>query len=444
MSAAAARGTTDENLGALLALQGRLVEATREWARGLELGPEVAAARHEALRINHQRYAALVPAYRRVAEPLGALGPVPLQFIVDNLLLSDLFKSYDPTWLEERDFRAMTAWLDGVSAHPVEIDLDGVEDLATWRARLRAGGVFLSFSSGTSGRMSFVPRDPLTWKALLTNGASYTDESWRTGAGGETLEFDCLVAGPRSGGMGILDAGAGLARMAARSHFLFDRVLTADAVHDLAPAPGGAGAWGSDTGELEAAYGRAFEFIRSGAAEGRLLLVFGAPFQVKRLCQRIAASAGRIAAAPGSLVVTGGGWKSFRGELLARPDLLRLVEETLAVDAGRCIDAYSTSELNCTFRTCRHGRYHVPPLVEAVVLDEALLGVAGRPGHGALAFLDPFAASYPGFVITGDQGNLAEGRCGCGLAGLFIDGEIQRAEGMEVRGCGGVLESITV
>lgn len=438
------RGARDDKLERLVSLHGVLLGATREWARGGQPGPGVAAARHEAILLNHQRYVDLVPAYRRLAQREGVAGPAPLEVIVNGLLLHDLFKSYEPAWLEGRDFEALTGWLDGVCARAPGIDTAGIGDIGTWRERLRAGGLFLSFSSGTSGRLSFVPRDLLTWKALVGNGASYTDESWRAAPDGGLREFDCLVAGPRSGGMGILDAGAGLARIAARSHFLFDRVLTADAVRELGPgAAAPPGAWADAAGELDAAYARALDFLRQGAAAGRLLLVFGAPFQVKRLCERVAA-AGRVELAPGSLVVTGGGWKSFGGEQLPRAELLRLVRESLDVDAARCIDAYSTSELNCTFRTCSEGRYHVPPLIEPVVLDEALLGFPGRPGQGLLAFLDPFAASYPGFVISGDLGSLDQGRCGCGLQGWFIDGEIRRAEGMEIRGCGGVLESISV
>ena len=237
--------------------------------------------------------------------------------------------------------------------------------------------------------------------------------------------------------MGLLDAGGGLARIAARSHFLVDEVLTADAVREP-----GADWRGPGAGEDAAL--RAFAFVRRAAAEGRKLLVFGAPFQVRWLCEQIARSAGRLPTAPGSLVVTGGGWKSFRGESLQRSDLLRLIQQTLCVEPERCIDAYSTTELNCTFRTCRKGCYHIPPLIEPVVLDEAMTGSLGQPGSGRLAFMDPFALSYPGFVITGDRGTLRQGRCECGFPGPFLEGEIRRAAGMEVRGCGGVLESLRV
>jgi acyl-protein synthetase LuxE len=445
MSTSFARATTDERLAELLELQQELRAAAREWRQGRALGHEVEAARHAALRLNHERYVELVPAYRRLAEPAGALGGVPLGFIVDNLLFAGLFKSYDPAWLRAGDFAAMTEWLSSVFTHPLSIDVEGVRTVHDWVGRLRTEGVFVTFSSGTSGRLSFVPRDPLGWRALVTNGASYADASWRQGADGRPLDFDCLVVGPRGEGMGILDAGHGLARRATHAHFLFDEALSADAVRELGPhrAREAAAESPGRGEELERAYTRACEFIRIGARAGRRLLAFGTPFQVRRFCERIAATSGRLPTAPGSLLVTGGGWKSFAGERIARAELARLVQDTLGIERARCLDAYSTSELNCTLLACAHGRYHIPPLVEAVVLDEGLTGRIGRPGHGLLAFLDPFAFSYPGFLITGDQGLLAMGACACGLTGAFIEGEIERVEGMEIRGCGGVLESLT-
>src|SRR5262245_43594747 len=419
-------------LDELLVLHRQLLAAAPLWARGAELGPEVAAARHAALGLCHERYAALVPAYRRLAEPLAAGRPVDLQVVVDELLFSGLFKSYDPERLQSGDFEAMTAWLTTVSTGLPAIDCSGLTGIGEWRARLRAGGVFLSFSSGTSGRLSFVPRDSHTFRALITNGATYADPNLPLGG------FDCLVLGPRGDGIGLLDAGNGLARAALRSRFLFDRALTADAVRAL----GAGGSW-LDPASVDAAYADAFEFVRAAARDGHPLLLFGAPFQARRFCERIASSPeGRLPAAPGSVLVTGGGWKAFTGERLPRPELLRLVAETLGLTPAQCIDSYSTCELNAALSSCGHGRYHVPPLLEAVVLDEALTGVLGRPGEGMLAFLDPFALSYPGFLIAGDRATLDFGSCGCGRSGAFVEGEIERAPGAEVRGCGGVLGSI--
>jgi hypothetical protein len=426
----------DPHLGELLDLHNGLREATRGWARGEAPGPDVAAARRRALELNHQRYAERIPVYHDLAESVGLLAAAPLARVVDELLLLDVFKSYDPALVEARDFAGLTDWLGTVFTRRLSLDLTTVHTFAAWREALRRDGVYVSFSSATSGRLSFVPRDLVTMRALATNGATYTDERWRQREDGTLEPFDCLVAGPRGGGMGILDAGEGRARGAARAHFLVDEVLTVDAVQG--------GAARLPAAAAGAAYERAFAFLREAQAARRKALVFGAPFQVKRLAEWLLSGPGPLALEPGSIVVTGGGWKSFGGERLARPELLRLVREALGIGDDGCIDAYSTSELTATLRTCAHGGYHVPPLVEAVVLDEALTGRLGEGGHGALAFLDPFAVSYPGFVITGDEATLVSDGCLCGLHGPFLSGEIRRAQGLEIRGCGGVLESMAV
>jgi hypothetical protein len=403
-----------------------LLAAARAWAGGASLPHEVADTRRDAILAAHRRYAESVPVYRELASCAG--DAADLESVAGNLMFAGLFKSYDPEQLRTNDFAALTDWLRTVSTGVPALDLEGVETVAAWRDRLRQAGLYLSFSSGTSGRLSFVPRDQDTFLALARNSASYADPSLPLSG------FDCLVLGPRGDGVGLLDAGNGLARVSVRSHFLFDRALTADAVRGGVP-------WAAFN-DRDAADAAAIAFVRQAIADAHPLLLFGAPFQVRRFAERVLAHAGALRVPEGSVIVTGGGWKSFGGEKLARTDLLKLVEEALAIPASRCIDSYSTAEINCALATCREGRYHVPPLLEAVVLDEALQGAPGRPGQGLLGFLDPFAMSYPGFVITGDRAVLAAGGCGCGRSGVFIDGEIERAPGAEIRGCGGLLGSM--
>jgi acyl-protein synthetase LuxE len=435
------RSAHDPWLRQLLALQAQLLQAARHWSHGQELGDDVAAVRHEALRLNHLRYGALIPSYQRLASALQLLRPLELNTIINNLMFPDLFKSYDRSWLDSRDFKAMTAWIGDVCTRLPGISLDGVHEPSEWRLRLRADGLFLSYSSGTSGRISFVPRDGLTWKALCTNGSTYANSTWFNDPQGNAATFDCLVVGPRGSGMGILDAGAGLARMAERSHFLFDAELRDDVVHNLGEG-GSRPSFLESSGLGDGHYHRAFGFARQSGNDNRPLLVFGAPFQIKRFCEQLSHEHGRLQLAPSSTLVTGGGWKSFTGEQISQQALRSLAEETLGIDRAHCIDAYSATELNCAFSSCAEGNYHIPPLIEPVVLDEAFMGAAGEQGFGTLGFLDPFAMSYPGFVITGDQGRLSHARCRCGLTGWLIQGEIQRTEGAEIRGCGGVLASI--
>ncbi|MGE0761032.1 MAG: hypothetical protein AB7O38_28730 [Pirellulaceae bacterium] len=431
------RMIADPRLGELLSLQRRLLDATRAWSRGERLSDDVAALRREAIRINHQRYVERIPVYGQLAEDVGLLGETDLDEILNELTFTDeVFKSYPPEWLRQGNYQAMTEWLDSIFSHPLTIDGGAIQDLATWRARLLEAGVRLTYSSGTSGRMSFVPRDPLTWQALVRNSQTYTNFTWWENERGERQPFDCLIAGPRGEGMGIQGAGAGLARMAVRTHYLFDQVVAAEDVQSLGH-PGTATR--TPHADDQPAYSAAHAFLSRAATEQRPVLVFGTPFHVLRLCERLQKFEPAVRAHELSVVATGGGWKTFSDQRIPQQQLRELVYQTLGIPPQRCLDAYSTSELNCTLISCKAARYHVPPLVEAATLDEAGQGTTGREGTGTLAFLDPFAMSYPGFFITGDVAELRQGSCECGRHGWFVAGEFSRPAHREIKGCGGIL-----
>ncbi len=99
------------------------------------------------------------------------------------------------------------------------------------------------------------------------------------------------------------------------------------------------------------------------------------------------------------------------------------------------------TEANVFMVRCDHGRFHIPPILEPVIFDEALLPLAGTTGHGIFGFLDPLALAYPGFIITGDLVRLVGGDCACGLSGPAIT-EIGRAQNREIKGCAGVMASV--
>lgn len=422
-----------QNLGRLLGL---LLGAAHLWSQQKEFDEGVAEAiRHRAILVNHRRYVRLVPAYRGLAEAQGLEGVDDVGTIVDELMVTgEFFKSYDRRWLDSGDFERMTGWLGTIFVRRPQIDLRGVGRIQEWRERLKADGISLTCSSGTSGRISFVPRDGFTLSALQTSGRFYPHSVW--GALGGQERFDCLVLGRRGFGLGIQAGAAGLSRMAARSHFLLDAEVGAGAVRaagmgESASGPGG---------DLEGAYARSHDFLEDAVRAGRPVLVFGTPPWIDRACSWALARRGEVRLPAGSIVVSGGGWKSSAP--LGREELLARVEASWGVEASRVIDTYSTSELNCVLMSCAEGRYHIPPLVEPVVLDDLLGGVYGNDVEGLIGFLDPFAASYPGFVITGDRARLVRGRCGCGLRGWALAGEIRRAAESGPKGCAGAMTPV--
>ena len=143
-----------------------------------------------------------------------------------------------------------------------------------------------------------------------------------------------------------------------------------------------------------------------------------------------------------SILLFGGGWKTFEGERIDKDELCRRIEASFGVPRENILEGYSMTEMNAVMLCCPHERFHIPPLLEPLVFDESLTPLPGAGQKGIFGFLDPFAVSYPGFLITGDQVLLWYGDCPCGRKGYALEGGIQRVPGREVKGCGGIMASV--
>jgi long-chain-fatty-acid---luciferin-component ligase len=144
---------------------------------------------------------------------------------------------------------------------------------------------------------------------------------------------------------------------------------------------------------------------------------------------------------PTSILKIGGGWKAFGDVRLPRAELLERAERALGLRAGEALEGYGMSECNALCNRCQHDRFHIPPVLKPIIYDDALLPIE-PPGRGRFGFSDPFASCYPGFVVSGDEVELTREPCACGRQGWSIVGEIRRAAGQEVKGCGGVMASV--
>jgi hypothetical protein len=413
-----------------------LLVASRLWAERQPVDDErVRAARARLLLANHARYAASVPVYRHLLADLGLADVADRSTLVADLLISvDLFKSYDDAWLGDGDFAAMTRWVSEVSAHDPNPELQGVQTVAEWRNRLRDVGIYLGISSGSSGRLSFVPRDRATAGALATNGRVYSPLLWAGYASGKP-DYDLLLLTPPGRAIGMQAVATGLASQAGRSHLL----TPPDPREGLVPGGGtaGGGAPGRDDGT---AFTTTLEFLRETTATRRQLLIFGGPPAVAWFCSELERRGTELTLPADTLLVTGGGWKGARAEDHAESSLAALddlVAQVLGISSERWVDVYGMSECNAYLLRCPAGRYHVPPVLDMFVVDDNLTPLSGADVTGTIGFLDPFAFSYPGFLLTGDRGRLVTAPCPCGLAGPGFVGDITRAPQQELKGCAG-------
>jgi hypothetical protein len=433
--------------------------------------------RREAAAINHRHYHRTIPFYRRLCDRAG-VGEDPPSFdtILRELMIpDDIFKSYRPSLLDARDFSGMSAWIRNITDRDVGSAGTEAEDVDAWIEALAQSGLHLVFSSGTSGRMSFVPRRDEAWRAFMSFPYLYVPgllaQRGTLPFGKKLLlqvfakrttpnrflelvekvalkDFDGFFLNFAGGNQGIQLVGQETARLVKSACFLYEMKMSATAVRSIILGPKTKKEADEVDAFLEttvhqkdANYARFIARMNTSAKKKRKVMIFGTPYLLKELCERVEKMQGGLRLPRGSRVSFGGGWKSLDGGRIPEAELVRLVERTFGIPPVEVVEGYSMTEINALMLRCRSGRYHVPPFLEAVVFDEALEPLSGSDVTGALGVIDPFATSYPGFLITGDHVRLFDGKCDCGIEGPAILA-VERSPGREVKGCGGIMAAV--
>lgn len=458
-------------------LHSQLIRQAQLWASGKAYDADQAAElRERALLLNHAHYLKNIPAYGKMAMEAGIGENAQLDTIKRDLLSTDdMFKSYDPTWLDEGRYDMMNRWLGMIFHSRVEFDTRGITSIDEWMEKLIENGVRPVYSSGSSGRFSFVPRDPLTWhrfamapscyiaplflrlglanvwQRLLMKPAmnlldpfKFADIIRRRGL----PDYDGVFLAFKGGHMGTQVVMQEFAKRFASNTFMYDFDLQASTLRLLSRGPKTPDEdrkllefRTATIEQKERNYARVITALKRSAKNGQKVFVAGAPYLVKELLDIVKAVEGRIELPPGSVAMTGGGWKTFSGERLEVGVLNDMISDVFGIPRAQVIDGYSMAEIHGVVPRCEHGRYHIPPMLECMVVDDELRPLQGKDLTGTFAFMDPFAMSYPGFIVSGDRVRMVEEQCPCGVHGkAFL--EIGRAAGREVKGCGGVMASI--
>ena len=456
---------------------GDLIKSSREWASGIKIDlAQAGEMRREAARLLHAHYLSNIPFYQKFAGEEGSGKNIDIQTIKRKLMFAaDIFKSYEQVWLDDGDFGKMTQWLSGIYDKRIDIDAFGIKTIDEWIERLDTHGIYVVYSSGTSGEFSFIPRDKQDWKLSRTaninclapllagrmagNALSrmwlkspakiVSPDTFAALAGKKGLpDFDAFFLGFRHGRMGNQVLIEELAPLFRNRHFLYDTTITGAALRLLRR--------GASTdeeqhllskyreeiiGQENEHYLKLIDNIRQSTNNKQKIVIFGAPYQFAKLCEVAAGLNQRLTLPRGSFALFGGGWKSFTGEAISREILMSRLSDSLGIPPTMILEGYSMTEINVLMLRCEHGRFHIPPIIEPVILDEELNPLFEKDVKGAFGFLDPLAVSYPGFIISGDYVHMIDAECECGLAGPSIT-EIGRMPGSEVKGCGGIMSSM--
>jgi phenylacetate-coenzyme A ligase PaaK-like adenylate-forming protein len=249
-------------------------------------------------------------------------------------------------------------------------------------------------SSGTSGQPSLVPLD---------------DENMRHRVLAMRRSYEALgiLTGPTTAVAFLLDPAT--TRMA--GSVVIDAVLRSHAdvrsIHYLARL-------GPTGPTFDAAAAR--EVMLQAAQAGPVLAV-GYPALIAAAIQGLRkAGVSQFPLPPGSLILTGGGWKTFLpGVQLDQQEFRRLAAEFFQVPETAIRDMFGLSECPAVFVQCARGGYHVPAFACAEAIDPETTRPVPEGQIGLLQLTVPLTTSYPLLKILTTDKMVLGGHCPCGL-----------------------------
>ena len=348
-----------------------------------------------------------------------------LQDAVPLLFSHTTYKSYPDAFVSGNNWTGMNSWLSALSTKPVDVDVSGVSGPDEWLARLHSAGHYVFFTSGTSGKCSFVNQTEADRRH--TASGMVRGLTWTTGVvpGNDRPVF---ILGPHIASTRYGDKFNAISDAFGRSgsvYHLFDeplsiadqqraaRLRSAMAAGTAMPADITA-AEEDSTRRAERMSAR-FVLMTGWIIEHRQepVVLFGLwpqLFEIMEQAKRRGIEPGDFDG--GNVLLTGGGLKG----ITLPPDYQEQIARYFNIGPGSFHHSYGMQELSTALPKCASGRYHCPPWIVLLPLDEAgekLVDTSG-PVTARFAFIDLLADGHWGGLMSGDQVQIDFGTCQCG------------------------------
>lgn len=366
------------------------------------------------------------------------------------------YKSYPLSLLENNRFDRLTRWLDGLTSFDLStFDASRCETIDDWIEALdRNTDVHVVHSSGTSGKLSFLPRGTPEIDAMAAawprGYTGFRDEpnnpllgiedmpvilpNFRRGGLGPVRMLDGVVRhvyGGREAMIVALNPG----RMSADMLSLGGRLRAAESKGErgaLQLSPTLLARRESFLKDQAEAPARRSAFFARVAEEyrGRRVVLLGNWVQHYDIAAEALGKGIADVFAPDSLLMVVGGMK---GRTL--PDNYKdVISSYLGVRNLR--SGYGMSESVALHPACPQGHYHLQPFIVPFLLDPKSGVPLPRNGtrQGRYGFIDLLAQTHWGGFLSGDAVTLSWGDaepCACGRNGPYVHAEVRRYSEIE-------------
>ena len=397
----------------------------------------------EAVRINFARMRDKVPALKKLADRQGVDHIDKIEDVLPVCFDHRVLKNYPLSIIENRDFPKLTQWLDKLTAHDLSrIDLTGLTTIESWLERLEAFGMLVTYSSGTTGKLSFVPRSydelgPWKFHFYSVNRACSGVDHWQE----KLPTFSPMYRGGYQTMMKMMSLfNVEMAGGEDHYHTMYDSHIPADLMAlsgrlQAAEDKGEVASLGLDPAlliqrqqmmeqgrrreaDMEQWFGKLIrdfkgQKVKIGGTFSDLYRVAKAGLEKGMVCEFD----------PGSVLLGGGGMKGYKD---APADWEDQIKSFFGV--GKLGNQYGFSECIGNAPLCDAGFFHFLPYTVPLLMDGEGRALP-REGvqKGRLVLVDPIPTSYWGGFTSGDEVEMHwDENCDCGWGGPRASKTIRR------------------
>ncbi|MDE2404621.1 MAG: hypothetical protein KGM17_08130 [Sphingomonadales bacterium] len=376
--------------------------------------------------------------------------------MVPLLLPHTAYKSYPESFLHERKWDKLTRWLGTVTACPVDgVDLAGVEDMDQWAEACAAAGVFVSCSSGTTGKPAMLPaaRSDLDFAGAENIVAVQWGSAIRAGDKRVMAGYGATAQSPRNNATGSALVAAfvdhtrlATSKVPAITMGSISKMITLrKAIAEGTARPAEIAEFERESAAREAAFSGALaaaaDHVIAHRADKLFIMAMWGPLYLLAEEVRNRGLSGKDFH-PENAVFLGGGLKRAQ----VPPNYKEYIYETFNLSPAFTYQMYGMQETQTSMPRCSHGRYHVPAWMVCLPLNkagDALLPMTGEVEARA-AFFDLSMQGRWGGVISGDRISIDYRPCACGAASPSIADDIARyadIEGDDKIACSGTVDA---
>jgi long-chain-fatty-acid---luciferin-component ligase len=305
-----------------------------------------------------------------------------------------------------------------------------------------AAGIAVTYSSGTSGLLTVIPRDMKTLKTAQYGFAKSATNMI------DLFVDHALMCFPNPTKTNLFMGRAIniIAELSKNVHYAMDFAISSELIQRAMSEnaePKGTPSPSAQSEMLQKIVDQIIQWLEHYDKTKETISLTGPPFLLLQIMNTLQKEGKRFDFGERGPILTGGGWRMYENVRIPLVDFRKQVYDVLGIPEAHCVDGYGMCESNGVMVQCPEGHYFHTPYTyyKPLVVDDDLTPI-GCDEWGRFAFLDAIAQSYPGFIISGDRVRLLE-RCPvCDRPGPVLEPEVERAKGEEVRGCAEEVRSV--